>query len=360
LWEDENHYDVNELHHLGDKMKLLEVQLSKAEYDIEAIYDGALGSGIKRSTNKKNTGQIIRGQRAVDKKILRRGGIADNKAEGIEGDFEIGKKSRVLEKKCLQEDCMKGARTGQDYCDQCFKSIKTKCLKCETLVSGKFKTCTNCFRKTQTCRLGAQCTYGDKCRFLHLAVKEAILVEKGDVDSHKRQISNEKKAIVKLYKKRNDGVYRFVGHCFKAKYMDKEIAISASHVVDSGIFFLDSQDSYQPCEFKHHPSKDVAVCEEKALLKTMIGKIFKLGDTCGDFKRATFKTRDVKTGKDVECKCDGYVEDGFFKHDSDTFEGQCGTPYLVKNSVKCVHIETDGVTNIGTACTCDIISEILN
>jgi hypothetical protein len=125
-------------------------------------------------------------------------------------------------------------------------------------------------------------------------------------------------------------------------------------------FFLDSKDCYQPCEFKHHPSKDVAVCEDKALLKAAVGKIFRLGEKCEDFKKATFKTRDVLTGKDVEAKCVGYVENGLFKHDTDTFEGQCGTPYLVKNFVQCVHIETDGVSNIGTYCTVDIIQEILN
>jgi V8-like Glu-specific endopeptidase len=104
----------------------------------------------------------------------------------------------------------------------------------------------------------------------------------------------------------------------------------------------------------------VAVCEDKTLLKTAIGKIFKLGDTCGDFKMATFKTKDVQTGKDVEAKCVGYVENGVFKHDTDTFEGQCGTPYTVKGYVQCVHIETDGVSNIGTSCTVDVIQEILN
>jgi len=313
--------DDNDLRSNGQAIANLYSRLGDLEIEIDSLYDQEFGKSMKKGNKKKsNTQKSVANK---DKARKNRDTGRDDKAES-------------LEKKCQHVDCTRATLKGQDLCDICWRSKK----------------------KDIPCRFGDSCKFMGTCRFTH-PKKEAVVADKGIVDSSKRQVPIMKNyALVPLYRKRNNG-FHFDAYCVKIRMKDnKEVVVTPKHVNSDGVFFFNRKKVYEPVRFKDHPIKDISVSDDPRLINMFSGSSFKSTDEPGVKGCATFCTRGVPRstdlpGTEVQCfevKCDGYVDGDFYCHTSDTYGGQCGSPYVQNGKVRWIHVETNGQANRGVSC----------
>jgi len=374
--DDDNEIDIQKMKDLSDKMYVLNGTLAGLNADIQKIYDRELGAGASRTNkNQKNTGTYNRSLPGKTKKAMRAGLAPDNKGEARVVDLTIpdevkmcdscytveiknpahrycgacfGKRKREpemgevdIEKKCKTDGCTKATVKSQDYCRTCY------------------------FSKDTPCKFGDKCRFGDACRNKH-ANKEAMVSNKGVVDSRSRQIEAKEEPIIPLYiYDQGKKEYKFTAFCTIGKLDGELLAITAAHVCKPGVYFKNSKGLYETIQFKAHPNPkhDLAVCNRSNLLKgQFVGKVFEISDSDKFEGSLTFYTRTVRSDgafRPAIAVCDGYKKDGKYCHDADSYPGQCGSVYTEKRRIKYVHAETDNLVNIGYAASRSYIEDCL-
>jgi len=172
---------------------------------------------------------------------------------------------------------------------------------------------------------------------LPLITKESAFSDLSNQQSSARQVPHNLKApLVPLYILRDRGYVR-AGVGFMGIAESKVSLYSAWHVVKEGAYIKKESNTWREVKFTHI-GNDFAVSSDKISVSGAAFKIANTPTTNGkDYRLYTLRVDDDKP---MMVQCNGSVVDGRFKHSSDTFPAQCGSPYVSNNVVEAFHTQS--------------------
>jgi hypothetical protein len=176
--------------------------------------------------------------------------------------------------------------------------------------------------------------------------KEAKVADLGNYDSVYRQSAQELvKPLAPIFILLDDGSYVSNGVMFRAREQDGlQHMYTSFHVVDGHkTFYRDAGSKYLPIKFTQIGEGDEAIAENVPIP----GKAFCMDRVSVRPELLRLYTLDVNTHRQKTVACSGYWDHGEFRHTSDTFPGQCGSPYVENNIVRAIHNSTNFEANAG-------------
>jgi len=184
------------------------------------------------------------------------------------------------------------------------------------------------------------------------SVSEARIDTSSNPQRHTRQTPSDKKnALAPIYHIVN-GVYQPVGVAFAVVDNSVRYLYTATHNLVNSKGYLFKGNFNGIAKYVEFTFETIEGEWSRSPLVNfnMPGASFKLA-RYGDVipTELTFYTLDVNTfTNQMMVNTRGHVEDRLYHHSSDTFSGQCGSPYVGDGLVYALHIQTDYHTNAGT------------
>jgi hypothetical protein len=175
-----------------------------------------------------------------------------------------------------------------------------------------------------------------KLKPVYRTVPESVVSEPSNQQSSARQVPVKITApIAPIYILRDRGYVR-AGVGFLAISQSKTNFYSAWHVVKDGAY-IKKGNTYRELKFTQIGS-DFGVSSDPTGIQ---GSPFKLAiEPTKNGKSYRLYTCDVESGEYKTVQCEGSLYQGRFRHTSDTFPAQCGSPYVSNNIVDAFHTQT--------------------
>jgi hypothetical protein len=170
-----------------------------------------------------------------------------------------------------------------------------------------------------------------------IIVKESAFSDLSNPQSFARQVPHNLKApLVPIYILRDRGYVR-AGVGFLGISESKTSFYSAWHVVKDGAYIKKAPNIWREIKFTQI-GLDFAVSSDAISIS---GSPFKIAHTpTTNGKDYRLYTLSVDEDKPMMVQCNGSVSGGRFRHTSDTFPAQCGSPYVSKNIVEAFHTQS--------------------
>jgi hypothetical protein len=329
--------DFSYMNQYQTDLKDLMGKLKSTEELIQAVYDGQFDSiaSTKKSSKKTNTDKSVPNSQKARK--IKEDGICQVAGCGTPTEFAL---------------CNKHHRKfteGQDFPHVSKKGQCSTCLP-ESYLQKFTKT------EAKTTPTVSSSPVPEKKTFPVVkpvkaprvwALKEAVVSDKGNNDSILRQsVTKRIYAIIRIYAKTSTG-YIKNGVAFKAR-MEKDSPIRlycAHHVTEDGAY-IKNDNKFIKINFTKIGG-DLSVSDDNVPVQ---GKALTICKNGASTNEATLHTLSMSEDEYSIAKCSGdYNEDdNIFSHSSDTFSGQCGSPYINDNGlVYYIHVSTDNRSNRG-------------
>jgi hypothetical protein len=187
---------------------------------------------------------------------------------------------------------------------------------------------------------------------LQISQLEAVITSQGQRSVYYRQIDLKDviRPLVAIYCKDAEGNLIRNGVAFKIVLDAAYAFVSCMHVTGRRCFFRHHDtDVFERCEWMVHPARrDISVSVDPSLLKLQLnGAVFKIGPVSRETEtQARMHTMNPLNDSLSLVQCIGSyaVDRRRFEHYSDTYKGQCGSPYEVQGSTNYIHTSTDEMT----------------
>jgi len=148
------------------------------------------------------------------------------------------------------------------------------------------------------------------------------------------------------------GSYTLNGMMTVIKYEGKKILLTCTHQLQDDVScFVAVGDKFTQINFTHHYKPDVSFMICPNFIKVE-GSLSEIGYPDPQETDYVLYTRKIPTLEPVSVWCsqatwDNYDTPAYLLHVSDTFSGQCGSPYMSNNKVVALHNSTDHNFNKG-------------